>query len=112
MCFAGMMQYDGELQLPKHFLVPPPNIQHTTGEYLAREGVTTFACSESQKIGHVTFFWSGNRSGYFNADLEKYVEVTSSAASCLMTTNSNFIHLSSTCRFPQTRTFLSMKSPP
>ena len=55
--FAGMMQYDGELKLPKEYLVPPPQISHTTGEYLAKNGVSTFACSESQKIGHVTFFW-------------------------------------------------------
>ena len=55
--FAGMMQYDGELKLPKDYLVPPPKISHTTGEYLAKNGVRTFACSESQKIGHVTFFW-------------------------------------------------------
>ena len=55
--FAGMMQYDGELKLPKDYLVPPPKISHTTGEYLAKNGVSTFACSESQKIGHVTFFW-------------------------------------------------------
>ena len=52
-----MMQYDGELKLPKDYLVPPPRISHTTGEYLANNGVSTFACSESQKIGHVTFFW-------------------------------------------------------
>ena len=56
-CFAGMMQYDGELKLPKYYLVPPPSISHTTGEYLAKSGVSTYACSESQKIGHVTFFW-------------------------------------------------------
>ncbi len=55
--FAGMMQYDGELKLPKEYLVPPPKISHVTGEYLAKNGVSTFACSESQKIGHVTFFW-------------------------------------------------------
>lgn len=54
---AGIMQYDGELKLPKEYLVPPPKISHTTGEYLAKNGVSTFACSESQKIGHVTFFW-------------------------------------------------------
>lgn len=29
------------------------------------------------KFGHVTFFWNGNRSGYFNSDLEKYVEIPS-----------------------------------
>jgi 2,3-bisphosphoglycerate-independent phosphoglycerate mutase len=61
--FVGMMQYDGDLLLPKHFLVPPPEIRGTSGEYLSRNGITTFACSETQKFGHVTFFWNGNRSG-------------------------------------------------
>lgn len=59
--FAGMMEYDGELHIPKHFLVSPPNITKTSGEYLVHNGIATFACSESQKIGHVTFFWNGNR---------------------------------------------------
>jgi 2,3-bisphosphoglycerate-independent phosphoglycerate mutase len=34
-------------------------------------------CSETVKFGHVTFFWNGNRSGYFNQDLEKYEEIPS-----------------------------------
>lgn len=29
------------------------------------------------KFGHVTFFWNGNRSGYFNSELEEYVEIPS-----------------------------------
>lgn len=73
--FVGMMQYDGDLQLPKNFLVPPPEISKTSGEYLVHNGITTFACSETQKFGHVTFFWNGNRSGYFNSKLETYLEV-------------------------------------
>lgn len=74
--FVGMMQYDGDLKLPEHFLVPPPAINHVSGQYLAANGVSTFACSETQKFGHVTFFWNGNRSGYFNEDLETFVEVS------------------------------------
>jgi 2,3-bisphosphoglycerate-independent phosphoglycerate mutase len=70
-----MMQYDGELKLPKYYLVPPPSISHTTGEYLAKSGVSTYACSESQKIGHVTFFWNGNRAAPFDKQLETYHEV-------------------------------------
>jgi bisphosphoglycerate-independent phosphoglycerate mutase (AlkP superfamily) len=46
-----------------------------SGEYLAKNGIATFACSETQKFGHVTFFWNGNRSGYFDAKLETYLEV-------------------------------------
>jgi 2,3-bisphosphoglycerate-independent phosphoglycerate mutase len=75
--FVGMMQYDGDLLLPKNFLVPPPEIKKTSGEYLVHNGVSTFACSETQKFGHVTFFWNGNRSGYFDSKLETYLEIPS-----------------------------------
>ncbi|KAF8683995.1 hypothetical protein HU200_044946 [Digitaria exilis] len=75
--YAGMLQYDGELKLPSHYLVAPPEIERTSGEYLARNGVRTYACSETVKFGHVTFFWNGNRSGYFNPSLEKYEEIPS-----------------------------------
>lgn len=75
--YAGMLQYDGELLLPKKYLVDPPEIERTSGEYLVHNGVRTFACSETVKFGHVTFFWNGNRSGYFNPALEEYVEIPS-----------------------------------
>lgn len=75
--FVGMMQYDGDLLLPANFLVPPPEIHKTSGEYLVHNGISTFACSETQKFGHVTFFWNGNRSGYFDSKLETYLEVRS-----------------------------------
>jgi len=75
--YAGMLQYDGELKLPSHYLVAPPEIERTSSEYLAHNGVRTYACSETVKFGHVTFFWNGNRSGYFNPNLEKYEEVPS-----------------------------------
>ncbi|KAL3849069.1 hypothetical protein ACJIZ3_010951 [Penstemon smallii] len=75
--YAGMLQYDGELKLPSKYLVSPPEIDRTSGEYLVHNGVRTFACSETVKFGHVTFFWNGNRSGYFNAEKEEYVEIPS-----------------------------------
>nr|VFK46435.1 MAG: 2,3-bisphosphoglycerate-independent phosphoglycerate mutase [Candidatus Kentron sp. TC] len=75
--YAGMLQYDGDLLIPKRFLVPPPAIQHTMGEYLASAGITQFATSETQKYGHVTYFWNGNRSGKFDHNLETYVEIPS-----------------------------------
>ncbi|KAI7745614.1 hypothetical protein M8C21_033460 [Ambrosia artemisiifolia] len=75
--YAGMLQYDGELKLPSHYLVSPPLIERTSGEYLVHNGIRTFACSETVKFGHVTFFWNGNRSGYFNKELEEYVEIPS-----------------------------------
>ena len=75
--FAGMMEYDGDLHVPKHFLVSPPAIDCTVGEYLVRNRVHQLACSETQKFGHVTYFWNGNRSGMFDAKYEKYVEIPS-----------------------------------
>lgn len=42
--YAGMLQYDGELKLPSRYLVSPPEIERTSGEYLVHNGVRTFAC--------------------------------------------------------------------
>jgi 2,3-bisphosphoglycerate-independent phosphoglycerate mutase len=75
--YAGMMQYDGDLLIPKNYLVFPPEIDRTISEYLCNEKVTSFAISETQKFGHVTYFWNGNRSGYIDKTLETYVEITS-----------------------------------
>ena len=73
--YAGMLQYDGDLKLPARFLVAPPAIKDTTGEWFAKSGIAQFACSETQKFGHVTYFWNGNRSGKF--DGETWQEVVS-----------------------------------
>ncbi len=75
--YAGMMEYDGDLHIPNKYLVNPPEIDRTLGEYLATSGITQLAISETQKFGHVTYFFNGNRSGMFNDKLEKYVEVPS-----------------------------------
>ncbi|MGA3280898.1 MAG: 2,3-bisphosphoglycerate-independent phosphoglycerate mutase [Smithella sp.] len=75
--YAGMMEYDGDAHIPPHFLVQPPAIDRTISEYLCAAKVKTFAVSETQKFGHVTYFWNGNRSGYINESLEKYVEIPS-----------------------------------
>jgi 2,3-bisphosphoglycerate-independent phosphoglycerate mutase len=75
--YAGMMQYDGDLRLPARYLVEPPAIDATVGEYLALGGRRTFACSETQKYGHVTYFFNGNRSGYIDERLEVYREIPS-----------------------------------
>jgi len=70
--FVGMMQYDGDLGLPNNYLVDAPSITKTSGEWLCKNGIRTYACSETQKFGHVTFFWNGNRSGYLDETLETY----------------------------------------
>lgn len=75
--YAGMMQYDGDAQIPPHYLVEPPAIDRVLGQYLCASGVTSFATSETQKFGHVTYFWNGNNSGYIDEKLERYLEVPS-----------------------------------
>ena len=36
-----------------------------------------FSISETQKFGHVTYFFNGNKSGKFDENLEEYVEIPS-----------------------------------
>lgn len=75
--YAGMLEYDGDLHIPSRYLVSPPLITGTMGEYLVNTGVTQLALSETQKFGHVTYFWNGNRSGKFSDTLETYIEIPS-----------------------------------
>jgi 2,3-bisphosphoglycerate-independent phosphoglycerate mutase len=75
--YAGMMQYDGDLHIPKNYLVSPPQIDGSVAEYMCASGIKTLAISETQKYGHVTFFWNGNKSGKVNDTLEDYVEIPS-----------------------------------
>jgi len=75
--YAGMLEYDGDLHIPKNYLVSPPLIRNTLGELLADQGIAQLAISETQKFGHVTYFFNGNRSSKFNEDLEEYIEIPS-----------------------------------
>ncbi len=75
--FAGMLQYDGDTLVPKNYLVDPPTIDRTMGEFLCAAGLRSFAISETQKFGHVTYFWNGNKSGYIDPELETYIEIPS-----------------------------------
>jgi len=75
--YAGMMEYDGDLKVPKKYLVAPPSIDKTMGEYIATTGLRQMAISETQKYGHVTYFFNGNKSGKFNDELETYIEIPS-----------------------------------
>ena len=70
--FAGMLQYDGDLKIPTDYLVQPPVITNTLTEVLCAAGIHEYALSETQKFGHVTYFWNGNRSGKVDENLEVY----------------------------------------
>ncbi|MEA5026881.1 MAG: 2,3-bisphosphoglycerate-independent phosphoglycerate mutase [Erysipelotrichaceae bacterium] len=75
--YAGMLQYDGDLKIPSMYLVQPPKIKNTLSEYLVKNGLKQYAISETQKYGHVTYFWNGNRTEKFNDELETFVEIKS-----------------------------------
>ncbi len=75
--YAGMLEYDGDLHIPSRYLVNPPTITNTMTEYLVAAGVPELAISETQKFGHVTYFWNGNKSGKFSEELEDYIEIPS-----------------------------------
>jgi 2,3-bisphosphoglycerate-independent phosphoglycerate mutase len=75
--YAGMLEYDGDLHIPSRYLVNPPEITHSMSEFLTLARVRELAISETQKYGHVTYFWNGNRSGKFDESLETYIEIPS-----------------------------------
>ena len=80
--YCGMLQYDGDLHVPERYLVEPPVIERPMMQYLCAEKIPSFAVSETQKFGHVTFFWNGNRSGYLDRSLETYIEIPSDRIAC------------------------------
>ena len=75
--FAGMLQYDADLNIPESYLLQPPVIKNTLTETLCEAGIREYALSETQKYGHVTYFWNGNRSGKVCEELEVYEEIPS-----------------------------------
>ena len=75
--FAGMLQYDADLNIPENYLLQPPVITNTLTEVLCKAGIHEYAVSETQKYGHVTYFWNGNRSGKVDEALEVYEEIPS-----------------------------------
>ena len=75
--FAGMLQYDADLCIPENYLLQPPVITNTLTEVMVAAGINEYAVSETQKYGHVTYFWNGNRSGKVCEELETYEEIPS-----------------------------------
>jgi len=75
--YAGMLEYDEDTHMPPRYLVEPPVIDRTLSEYLARNGIPQYAVSETQKFGHVTYFWNGNNSAKFDAKTEEWEQIES-----------------------------------
>lgn len=79
--YAGMLEYDGDLHIPKHYLVNPPQIHNCLTEELIKHGLNEYAVSETQKFGHMTYFWNGNRLEPFSEELETWEEIPSDVLS-------------------------------
>jgi len=79
--YAGMLQYDGDLKIPYNYLVSPPDIRNTLSELLVKNEIRQYAVSETQKFGHVTYFWNGNRNGKFSEEYEEFCEIPSDRVS-------------------------------
>lgn len=75
--FAGVMQYDAEIGLPKRFLVQPPAIKNGLTEWLCKYGVRQFSVTETVKFGHLTYFFNGNRALPVDKNLETWHEIKS-----------------------------------
>ena len=75
--YAGMMEYDGDLHIPNHYLVNPPEITDTLGEYLCASNVRQFAISETQKYRPRHYFFNGNPDRKFDENPETYQEIPS-----------------------------------
>lgn len=75
--YAGMLQYDSEIGIPKKYLTEPPHITNTLTEELIKNNINEYAISETQKFGHVTYFWNGNKIDKFSEYLETYEKVDS-----------------------------------
>ena len=73
--FAGMLQYDGDLNIPHRLSGAASRSSPTPSPRCsAPHGIHEYALSETQKFGHVTYFWNGNRSGKVDENLEVYEE--------------------------------------
>ena len=100
--YLGLMEYDGDLHIPRQFLVSPPAINRTLGQYLSHNGVTQLAAAETQKYGHVTYFWNGNCSGFYDPALGRYVDVAAETV-----TGENYV---ATGRRSELETYLEVRS--
>ncbi len=59
--YYGLMQYDEIKKIPSNFFLEPPLIGKPFTEYLHSENLPMYAVSETFKIGHLCYFFCGNR---------------------------------------------------
>ena len=69
--YACMAQYDASLALPVAF--PKELFADLLGEVLSRAGAKQFRCAETEKYGHVTYFFNGGIEAPFEGEVRKLV---------------------------------------
>ncbi|MBU2514742.1 2,3-bisphosphoglycerate-independent phosphoglycerate mutase [bacterium] len=62
-CFAGMMVYDEDNNIPEDRIISSPIVSNPFGKRILELGFNQFRLAETQKYAHVTFFFNG---GYRN----------------------------------------------
>lgn len=75
--FAGILQYDAEMNLPANYLCEPPVINNTLTSWLCEHGARQYTVTETVKFGHMTYFFNGNKSAPIDPALETWLEIPS-----------------------------------
>lgn len=76
--FVGMTEYNEDLHVPAHTLVPTPSFENCLSPYLAGQGIKQYAISEAVKFGHITYYFNGNShdlpEGEVDEEVPSYLE--------------------------------------
>jgi 2,3-bisphosphoglycerate-independent phosphoglycerate mutase len=76
-CYAGMMVYDEDRNLPELQLMGPTKLENPFGKRILELGIRQFRLTETQKFPHVTFFFNGGYREPLDADMEDYILIPS-----------------------------------
>ncbi len=75
--FAGILLYDAEKNCPLNYISVPQKIENTLTEYLSKNKIKQYTVAETQKYGHVTYYFNGNFPDSFDKNYEDYEEIQS-----------------------------------
>lgn len=69
---AGMTNYISSPSL--HVLFDPPDVPNSLPEVISNSGKKQYHIAETEKYGHVTYFFNGFRTGPFDGETDMFVE--------------------------------------
>jgi 2,3-bisphosphoglycerate-independent phosphoglycerate mutase len=76
-CYAGMMVYDEDRNLPQLQIMGPTKVSEPFGKRILELGIRQFRLTETQKFPHVTFFFNGGYREPLDASMEDYILIPS-----------------------------------